>query len=270
MDGSVHPPLAMAAPTRSGRTRRLLGGFALVVGFWWLATGLIVAVERNDTTRLIGVITATWLVIVAGVLAWRVRHDTTPRGAVVGFLAGALVWLWLSSLFYAGVIVGPSVSVSPELGQAPSWPLAFRAIVATGWHDLLTLAALGAVFLLPARNLTAWQVLGLFWLVQQVAKLNVFLGVPNAGVRFLPPRLAFLTAFFGPSRFTPWLGLSIAAAALAAAWLAHRAWRAATPHDRWRLGLLALLAGLAAVEYAVLAVPADLPFWDPFLHARDP
>lgn len=270
MDGSVHPPLAMVAASRPGRAQRLLGGIALVVGFWWLATGLIVAVERNDTTRLIGVITATWLLLVAVVLAWRVRHDTTPRGAVVGFLAGALVWLWLSSLFYAGVIVGPSVSVSPDLGQAPSWPLAFRAIVATGWHDLLTIAVLGAIYLLPARNVTAWQVLGLFWVVQQAAKLNVFLGVPNAGVRFLPPKLVFLTAFFGPPHFTPWLALSIVVAALVAAWLARRAWRAATPHDRWRLGLLALLAFLAAVEYAVLAVPADLPFWDPFLRARDP
>lgn len=246
----------------------LLGAVVLVLLFWWLATGAIVAVERNDTTRLIGVLVATWLMVLAGVMAVRVRHDASPRGALLGFAVGSLVWLWVSALLYAGVIVGPSVPVPPELGQAPSIPLAVRAIVATGWHDLLALAAIGVLYLLPARNPLAWQTLGLFWTVQQVAKVNVFVGVVNNGIHFLPPRLAFLTVFFGPRRLHPLLIVSIIAAVAAAGWLIRAARHAPDRFERWRLALLAVLVVLAGLEYAVLAIPDNLPLWDVFLRLR--
>lgn len=239
-----------------------------VILFWWLATGVIVAVERNDTTRLIGVIVASWCAVLAGVIAGRVRHDVSPRGALAGFAAGALFWLWLSALFYAGAVVGPSVSVPPELGMAPSWPLAFRAIAATGFNDLLALAVIGGLYLLPGRNGMAWQTVGLFWAVQGLAKLNVFVGVVNSGVRFLPPRLAFLTAFFGPERLTLLLPISVLVAAWVGVVWARRSRRSALSYDRCRWALLAVLALLAAFEYAVLALPTELPLWDAFLRAR--
>jgi putative photosynthetic complex assembly protein 2 len=239
-----------------------------VILFWWLATGVIVAVERNDTTRLIGVIVASWCAVLAGVIAGRVRHDVSPRGALAGFAAGALFWLWLSALFYAGAVVGPSVSVPSALGMAPSWPLAFRAIAATGFNDLLALAVIGGLYLLPGRNGMAWQTVGLFWAVQGLAKLNVFVGVVNAGVRFLPPRLAFLTAFFGPERLTLLLPISVLVAAWVGVAWARRARRSALSYDRCRWALLAVLALLAAFEYAVLALPTELPLWDAFLRAR--
>jgi putative photosynthetic complex assembly protein 2 len=239
-----------------------------VVGFWWLATGLIVAVERNDTTRLIGVIVATWLVVLATVIVARVRSELTPRAALAGFAAGALFWLWISALFYAGVIVGPSVSVPIELGAAPSIPLAIRAIAATGFSDLLAIAVIGALYLVPGRNTMAWQTVALFWVVQQLAKLNVFFGVVNAGVRFLPPRLAFLTAFFGPSRLTPLLVVSVIAAGwVGLRWMRH-AQRSTNAFERCRWGLFAALALLAAFEYLVLGLPTELPLWDAFLRAR--
>jgi putative photosynthetic complex assembly protein 2 len=239
-----------------------------VVLFWWLATGVIVAVERNDTTRLIGVIVASWLAVLAGVTVGRVRDDATPRGALAGFAAGALFWLWLSALFYAGAVVGPSVSVPPSLGAAPNIPLAIRAIVATGFHDLMSIAVIGLLYLVPGRNRMAWQTVGLFWLVQQLAKLNVFFGVVNAGVRFLPPRLAFLTAFFGPPRVTPLLLLSVVAALVVGVRWVRRAHREADPFERCRWALLAVLVFLAAFEYLVLALPTELPLWDTFLRAR--
>lgn len=267
-DGALVMPLpGLAAP--AGRTGGgLPGAIGLVLLFWWLATGAIVAVERNDTTRLLGVIVATWLMALAAVVVARVRDDATPRGAVLGFGAGALAWLWVSALFYAGVVVGPPIPIPADLGQAPSVPLAIRAVVATGWHDLLALAVLGALFLVPGRNPLPWQAFGLFWLVQQVAKVNVFVGVVNAGIHFLPPRLAFLTAFFGPTRLHWLLVASIAGAAVAGGWLVARARRSADRFTRWRLALLAVLVWLAALEYAVLAIPGNLPLWDAFLRLR--
>jgi putative photosynthetic complex assembly protein 2 len=264
-------PMTITLPAPGAPARPdggLAGAVVLVLLFWWLATGAIVAVERNDTTRLIGVLVATWLMVLAGVMAIRVRDDTSPRGALLGFAVGSLAWLWVSALLYAGVIVGPSVPVPPELGQAPSIPLALRAIVATGWHDLLALATIGGLYLIPGRNPLAWQTLGLFWIVQQVAKVNVFVGVVNNGIHFLPPRLAFLTAFFGPTRLHPLLPVSIVAAAVVAGWLIRGARRAEQRFERWRLALLSVLVVLAAVEYAVLAIPDNLPLWDVFLRLR--
>ena len=96
--------------------------------------------------------------------------------------------------FFTATIPVVSRRAGPGMG-----PAIIGTLLCTGGATLIAvpLGILGAIYLLPARNVTAWQVLGLFWLVQQAAKLNVFLGVPNAGVRFLPPKLVFLTAFFG-------------------------------------------------------------------------
>jgi putative photosynthetic complex assembly protein 2 len=267
---SLDATLARAVPPVAPDAKRITIPMAIgtVVLFWWLATGVIVAVERNDTTRLIGVIVASWLAVLAGVIAGRVRHDETPRGALAGFAAGALFWLWLSALFYAGAVVGPSVSVPASLGAAPSIPLAIRAIVATGFNDLLSIAVIGILYLVPGRNRMAWQTVGLFWVVQQLAKLNVFFGVVNAGVRFLPPRLAFLTAFFGPPRVTPLLLLSIVVALVVGVQWVRRARREVVPFEQCRWALLAVLALLAAFEYLVLALPTELPLWDAFLRAR--
>lgn len=261
-------PQGMIPAARPEARQGLFGAVALVVLFWWLATGVIVAVERNDTTRLLGVIVATWLLVMAGILAVRVRHECTPRGALIGFAAGALAWVWISALFYGGIVVGATAHVPPELGMAPSIPLAIRAVVATGWSDLLALATIGAFYLVPARNPTAWQSLALFWAVQQVAKINVFVGVVNAGVRFLPERLAFLTAFFGPPRWSPVLALSVAALVVVGWRWFVRARRAPDAFTRWRLTLLVSLVALAVLELVVLAIPHDLPLWDAFLRMR--
>ncbi|MEZ4378769.1 MAG: DUF3623 family protein [Gemmatimonadales bacterium] len=261
-------PGHVSRPAGGEAGQGLPAAVVLVVLFWWLATGVIVAVERNDTTRLLGVIVATWLLVIAGILAARVRNECTPRGALIGFTAGALAWVWVSALFYGGIVVGATAHVPPDLGMAPSVPLAIRAVVATGWSDLLALATLGAFYLLPGRNPTAWHTLAVFWGVQQVAKVNVFFGVVNAGVRFLPERLAFLTAFFGPPRLTPLLVLSIAGlVALGTRWFL-RARRAPDRFTRWRLTLLVALVTLAVLELIVLGIPHDLPLWDAFLRMR--
>jgi len=272
-------------PTRAmlGRLARALG---IVIAFWWLATGLIVAQQRDGVTRALAALGSVGLALVGIRLAHRARHDATAGGATRSFLGGALLWAWAQVAFYGGWMVGP-VTALPG-GQAPTWALAVAAVRSTAYAEVAAAFALAAAILATrdeppagasrglegsvapgeATNRTAiWTVLA-FWITHETAKLNVFLGVANPGSRFLPDRLAFLRAFFGPPANSPLLVVTVVALAWATGWLCVRAWRATRPFDAQRAALLATLVGLATLEHALLALPADVPLWDVFLRAR--
>jgi len=252
---------------RAGRV--VLVSLALVAGFWWLATGLVVALQRDGPTRAAAAVIATALAALGAKLLWDARAVTTPRGARLSFVGGALLWAWVAVSFYGGWVVGPAPATILPAG-GPSWALAAAAMRATAYNDALSLAVLfgaAAITRAGANRVGLWA-LALFWGAHQLAKLNVFFGVPNPGVRFLPEHLAFLEAFFGPRRLLVLLPLTVVALAALTVWLGVRAWRAPTPFRRHAAALLMVLAALAALEHALLATTFDVPLWELFLRAR--
>ena len=67
-------------------------GAGLVIVFWWVATGLIIAMQANPITRLAGLLLSTALAVV-GVMEMRaVRDDRSAQGIRRGFLGGAMLW----------------------------------------------------------------------------------------------------------------------------------------------------------------------------------
>lgn len=239
---------------------------ARVIGFWWLATGIIVALQRNSATRWVALVGATALGIFGFRLLLRSRDDRTSAGAERAFLGGALLWLFVAATFYGGWIVGPPLEALTDEG--PGLRTAALAIRATAYHELLGVALISLAYAIHGRNPVGWVVLAIFWGADQIARVNIFLGVNNPGIQFLPADLAFLGAFFGPPR-NSWLLLPTVVAAFAVAgWTLRRASRAIEPFARSRDALAGILLALAALEFAVLGMDWQLPVWDLFLRAR--
>lgn len=243
-------------------------GIALVVVFWWVATGLIIVMQRSEATRLLGLVVATLLAVLGLSEMHRSRNDLSASGVRRAFLGGALLWGWVSATFYGGFLTGihPTVAVP----AAPAWAAVMPAIAATLVSDAaaLILMVVAAMMGVGARNRAGLWALVLFWAVQQVAKLNVFFGVENPAANFLPPHLAYLGSFFGPPVNSPFLVMSMAGLALAtgvALWASRRGRPEGT---RQAAVLYATILALAVLEVAVLGVTLETTPWDSFLRAR--
>ena len=257
----------MSEPIGGPGAWRTLGRAALrLIMFWWLVTGLIVATQRDALTRSLAAVAALALAAIGMRLVWRTRDDLTPRGAQVGFIGGAFLWVFVQTAFYGGWIIGPDLPIPASAGPSPG--LAIHAIGATAWNEAISLAALGWCVAVAQRNPVGWLTVGTFWGTDQLAKLNVFMGVANPGTHFLPEQLYFLIAFFGPQRSSLLLPVSVGVLALLAAWLFRRVFVDAQAFRREANALLAWLLALAALEHVMLGLPVSVPLWDVFLQAR--
>jgi putative photosynthetic complex assembly protein 2 len=243
-------------------------GTLAVVGFWWLVTGVIVALQRNEWTKL-----AAWAISTA-VAIWStyvIHAERSARTAVSArrtFLAATAIWMWINVGLYGGWIVGPGHPASVA-GEATVFR-ATEAIASLLWHELLCVTVLFVSWLhvRTSPNRLSFNALTTYWAVLQVAKLNIFFGVANPGARFLPPHLEFLLSYYGPAVNTDFLPFSFFAAIGVALLFWWHGWQAKDGFLRQSRALLAMLIALAAVEYLLLAVPSDAPLWEVFLKAR--
>jgi putative photosynthetic complex assembly protein 2 len=261
---------ARVVHTRETPVRVALRSLVVVVAFWWMATGVIFALERSPITRLLGLLVATALAAWGARTVVRERDVATPRGVRHSFLGAAFLWSWVQVAFYGGWVVGPVSRMVSVPAEGPSWSLAVRAVLAMLWYQLAMLAVLGGVGAATAgrRNRTGWWALLVFWGTHQLASINIFLGVDNPGRGFFPEPLAFLESYFGAARSTWFLPLSVAAILAFTLRCVVHGLRDATPARRQAMLLLAVLGTLGVLELSVLAMPASLPLWEAFLTVR--
>lgn len=265
--GPAPTAAALGAPARERSGPRPLGSAALVVGFWWIATGGIVALQRPAISPLLHAVLLAGLVAGAVALIRRFRTSRSVAACRWLMLAGGMLWAAASLALYGGLLGG---SGTPAVSSGPSWPLAWEALGALWSSELAALAvvALAAVLSRSARNRTALLIVGAFWTVQQLAKLNVFFGVAYPAADFLPRDLAFVASYFGPARNSPLLPVSLALLCLLTALLARRSAASPEPARAHGLAMVSAITALAAVELLLLGIPSDLPVWDIFLSLR--
>ncbi len=268
------PPRRLATEedgvVRESPTRLAVRSFAVVVGFWWAATGVIFALERTPATSGFGVMAATLLAVSGLWLLLGTRDARTSAAVRWSFLGGAFLWTWVQVLFYSGHLVGPPSLAVAVRAEAPSLGHAARAVLSMLWYQLGQLAVLGVAWGLTRRrvNRMGWWGLVIFWLTHQVACINIYLGVENPGRGFFPESLVFLESYFGPSRNSFFLPASMAVVLVLALRFAIHAIRDATPVARQAMMLLTMLTALGFVELAVLGTPLSLPLWEWFLALR--
>lgn len=235
-------------------------GLALlaVVAVWWLGTGAVfMAARAAPAARRWAFVGATVLVGVL-ILAWApgVSLRTDGAGVVQGLLIGFSAWAWIELSFYTGMVTGPTRRKPP--GGA-GFRVRFRhALAACLWHELAIVAVL-AILAMASPGPNRWAALqfGVFWLLHEVARLNVLVGVPHPFRELLPDHLAHLQPYLEPRPAGPWLHLSIALLVLATA-VATGLAVASGPAAGVGWSALAVLLGLGVLELGVLLFPVPL------------
>ncbi|MEP6779479.1 MAG: DUF3623 family protein [Gemmatimonadaceae bacterium] len=253
-----------ARESENAKPRSLSASLALVIAFWWGATGLTLAMQRSEAASTISLTVTTLLAALGTVLIVNARDDASVRGARFAFLGSAFVWWWCSTMFYSGFGIS---SAAESAGPSGSFALALQAIAATLRPDLLgvfALLAVGALVWRRANRVALWTLV-VFFGTLQTAKLNVFFGVRNASVEWLPQQLSHLSRFFGPPRNSSLLTISVIGLAALCWVFANRARRVQSPFVRHANGMIALLLGLAVIEHIFLGVTTTLPLWDIFM-----
>jgi putative photosynthetic complex assembly protein 2 len=158
----------------------------------------------------------------------------------------------------------------PLDGPPGSLPLALQAIWAMWNSEVAALAALAACWFLTRGGVNRvgfWTYVA-FWVSLQSSKLNIFWGVKNPGTRFLPPQLAHLERFFGPTENSLFLPLSLTVLTAATIAMLVKAVRDDAPHRRRGWALVTTLMALAVVEHLFLSSRWNAPFWQFFLELR--
>lgn len=228
-----------------------------VVFVWWFSTGaLLYLVRQSRLTPGWRLAAGTALLMLAfGGLALT-RADPSPAGAYAAFTCSIVAWGWLELTFLTGLITGPRKA--PCEPGSTGWNRFCAASAAILYHELaiaLVAVAVIALTLGQPNQIGTWTIL-ILWLMRLSAKLNLFLGVRNHYLEFLPEHLRYLGSYFR-ARPVNWLfPFVVAASTGTVVWLL----RAASALEVM-LGeaagymLLASLMTLALVEHWLLVLP---------------
>jgi len=229
--------------------------FAIFV--WWFATGIVLLLDGLPrTTFRWSHLLSTLLALGAFVGLAHTAQQTTPAGAFCAFTCALLVWGWHELSFLTGWVTGPRQRAADP--GVRGWPRFVQAVAAILWHELAILAsgALIAAITWDAANTVGMATFAVLWVMRISAKLNVFLGVRNLSIEFLPPHLAYLASFFRRRAMNLLFPLSVTASTVVAAWMVLEA-LAAAPGGAYATGqlLVVTLLVLAILEHWLMVLP---------------
>jgi putative photosynthetic complex assembly protein 2 len=239
---------------------------------WWFTTGLIMAVYgRSPRTIRLGFAGLTLLLgtAIGGIIL--TRQADQPWAVYVAFTCGALVWGWQMASYYLGFVTGPATTHggvrAVTLFSRPAQVLLLRfrlALRASLHHELVVI---GFALLLVgltwsyANRWGLWSFLTL-WLMHGSAKLNVFFGVRNFRIDFLPPHLHALDALLAKRPVNLFFPFSVVAASAVALFLLAQAFAPATePGQVTGLLLVSTMILLGVVEHWLLVLPLPAILW---------
>jgi putative photosynthetic complex assembly protein 2 len=238
-----------------------MGEFALpllfALGLWWSATAVVMFLDGLPRTTfrwtLLG---ATALQLVALYGLWETRDNTSIIAAYIAFTCAVVTWGWQEVFFLTGAITGSRRHACAA--DCSGWRH-FRHGVQAILHHEFSLLIAGAVLVAicwdAPNSIGLWTYLVL-WGMRQSAKLNLFLGVRNLGVEFLPQHLRYLQSFFrrrGMNALFPWSVLAgIALVALLARRTLHPA---SSAFEEAGFALLSAIALLGLLEHVLLMLP---------------
>lgn len=224
---------------------------------WWFSTGVILYLDglprRTYPWSMAG---ATALLAAALVGLAATSDDATVTGAYLAFICGVAVWGWHELSFLTGYVTGPRTSPLPP-GSA-GWRRFVYAAETLIYHELAILVT--AVLLVALTGDGANQVgTGTFvilWLMRLSAKLNLFLGVPNHAIEFLPDHLRYLRSYLARKGMNLLFPVSITGSMIAATLLVQRALAPeAGAFEVVGATFLATLMALAILEHWFLVLP---------------
>lgn len=237
-------------------TAPLLAALIVIVS-WWFSTGAILLIDGLPPSTFRYSVGAASGLSLAGCIGLHLSSShATPAAAYVAFACALLVWAWHELTFLLGLVTGPRKQACPA--DAHGWRRFRLATVAVIHHELALAATMLLVVALTweAPNQVGTWTLLVLWIMRLSAKLNVFLGVRNLSIDFIPPHLRYLTTYFRRATLNPLMPVSLLGTTVACVWL----WRASrmtpeSPFAQVSLTLVATLLSLGLLEHVFLAVP---------------
>ncbi len=241
-------------------------GLAVAVALfaWWFSTGAILFLNQLPQRTFPWSMAAATLV--AGVAVWAILatlEEITATSAYIGFLGGLALWGWHELSFLTGFVTGPRRVPCPE--GASGWRrflLATATLITHEFAILLTVLALVALSMGEA-NPTALITFTSLWLLRLSAKFNIFLGIPNLTVEFLPAHMDYLKTYFRNRPMNPLFPVSITAGTVLALVLIHPAFDpAAGAFQQTAALLIGTLVALGVLEHWLMVLPLpDAALW---------
>jgi putative photosynthetic complex assembly protein 2 len=223
---------------------------------WWFATGIILFLDglpRSTFRWSMGAATA--LLAIVAVKLHSSAGDLSAAGAYASFTCAIGVWGWLEMSFLMGFITGPRKHACLEC--CSGWRHFLHASEAIIFNELATLV--GAVVILAAThrapNQTALGTYLILWSMRLSAKLNLFLGVPNLGEKFLPPHLQYLKSFFRKRPMNLLFPISVTLSTIGVVLLVQRYLAVTDPFRTTAYALMASLLALAVLEHWFMVIP---------------
>lgn len=233
---------------------------------WWFSTGLIIAVYgQSNRIVKISFVLAT-LIMLASLLGLIASRDAAHiAGVYAAFTCGVLIWGWQTASYYLGFITGPVKSQSWQMNQVQTVGERFRlALKASLYHELIILG-----FALFIAGLTwfhtnrwgLWAFLAL-WIMHSSAKLNVFFGVRNFRIEFLPPHLHHLDALLTkrPSNALFLVFITLAPS-IALVFIYKAIIPGVAPTQATGFLLVATMLWLGILEHLLLVLPLPATLW---------
>jgi putative photosynthetic complex assembly protein 2 len=243
-----------------------------MIFLWWFATGLVLYLDGLPRRTFRVTLAVSGGLAVAALVALALTATDRGIGGILTAITAALVvWAFNELLFLTGVLTGPSRErCPPGLVGFPRFVLATRALL---WHEIglvVSTVVVAALVWGQPNGFGLWTFL-LLWTLRLSTKLNIFLGVPNTGVEFLPDQLDYLKSYFLTRPMNAFFPFSVMAATAIVALLIARALHGdATIGDLAGWSALAALAALGLVEHWFLVIPlGQAQLWQWGFKSRD-
>jgi putative photosynthetic complex assembly protein 2 len=238
---------------------------------WWSSTGVIIYLANLPPPTFIWTVAGATIMLIASLFGLALtRDDTSVMGAYLAFVCGLCAWAWQDVSYYTGVVTGVRKEICPPdcTGLKHFW----HAIETNLWHEL-AIIGVGVLILAvtwEAPNPYGWASYVVLWVMQQSAKLNVFLGARNMNENLLPPHLFYLKSFFNKKPMNGFFPFSVTFATLATAFLIWRVMQATTAFEVVGTLCVVTMMVVAVIEHWLLMLP--IPFgklWEWGLKARN-
>lgn len=250
---------------------RVLLPALFTIFLWWFTTGLVMIVYGRSR-RFIRLFFAGMTLAAAGALwsVWLTRSSTTTAAVYTALLCGVVLWGWQVASYYLDFVTGrqhAQARLPQTVGQR------FWAALDTSVYHELAIIAVFVVLLIgvwDSGNRWALYIYTALWLMHSSAKLNVFFGVRNFRIDFLPPHLHHLKALVGKSD-SNWLLLFTVTVAPSVALVLY--YRGITPGATADVTVgsvvLATMILLGVLEHVLLVLPVPQVIWGWGLRALD-
>jgi len=250
-----------------------------MIFLWWFSTGMIMAVygRRQNLTRLFFLLYSLAAAAAFGGL-WLSRDQGNVESVYIAITCANVIWGWHVTGYYLGFVSGPRDSHEAlaqmksvhELGLRDRFVLAFRASL---HHELL---AVGTGVLIcglvwgQANQWALWFYLTL-WLMHGSARLNVFLGVRNFNIEFLPREMHYLKHAISLSKFNMFFPASMVLAGTAVMVLIYQAILPGVSYAySTGAAMVATIIVLGILEHGLLVLPLPVMLWGWGLRSIEP